>query len=65
MPLQVVHLPVKALRQPLHQARLGRRQVHTGHANLGESQLPGPGPQLRDQLGCHRIAVLLIVTRRL
>ncbi len=41
---------MKALRQPLHEPRLGRRQIHAGHANLGESQLPGPGLNLRDQL---------------
>lgn len=41
---------METLGQPLHKPGLGCGQVHTGHANLGESQLPGPGLYLRDQL---------------
>jgi len=41
---------MKALGQPGHQAGLGGRQVHTGHANLGESQFAGPSLYVRNQL---------------
>ncbi len=41
---------MEALGQPLQQSRLGRGQVHTGHANLGKSQFTGPFPNLGQQL---------------
>lgn len=41
---------MKALRQPSLQTRLGRRQIHTGHANLGESQFMGAGLDVGNQL---------------
>lgn len=36
--------------QPSQQAGLGAGQIDTGHANLGESQVPAPGLYLRDKL---------------
>ncbi len=39
----VVHVAVKALRQPGQQTRLGRGQIDAGHADLGESEFPAPG----------------------
>lgn len=41
---------MKTLSQPRHQTRLCGGQIHTGHANLGESQFPGPCLNLRNQL---------------
>lgn len=41
---------MKTLLQPGHQTRLSRRQIHTGQANLGESEFPGPCLHLRNQL---------------
>ena len=49
----VVHAAVKALRQPLAQARLGAGQVHARHADLGKSQLLGPGAHALQQ--CNRV----------
>jgi hypothetical protein len=40
---------MEALGQPSQQTGLGGRQIHTGHANLGESQLLPPLLQLRLQ----------------
>lgn len=39
-----------ACRKPLQQPGLCRGQIHTGHANLGESQLAGPVLYLRNEL---------------
>jgi tRNA threonylcarbamoyladenosine biosynthesis protein TsaE len=36
--------------QPGQQAGFGARKIDTGHANLGKSQLPAPGLNLRDEL---------------
>ena len=36
--------------QPGLQAGLGARKVHTGHPDLGESQVPAPGLHLKHQL---------------
>lgn len=36
--------------QPIAQTGLGGRQVHTGHADLGKSQLTAPSLDLRDEL---------------
>ena len=47
--LHIVHVAIKALSQPGQQTGLGGRQIHTGHANLGESQLLPPLLQLRLQ----------------
>lgn len=41
---------MEATRQPGLQTRLGRGQIDTGHANLGESKLQGPGPNQGKQL---------------
>ena len=48
--LHVGHVTMEALRQPGQQTRLGRRKVHTGHADLGKSQLTAPLPDVRDPL---------------
>jgi len=40
----VVHFAVKALREPLLEARFGTRQVDTRDPDLGESELPGKCP---------------------
>lgn len=36
--------------QPGQQARFGAGKIHTGHANLGKSQLLAPGLNVRDKL---------------
>jgi tRNA threonylcarbamoyladenosine biosynthesis protein TsaE len=41
---------VTSSRQPGLQTRLGSRQIHTGHANLGKCKLLAPGLYLRDEL---------------
>lgn len=41
---------MEALRQPGQQTGLGRRKVHTGHADLGKSQFTAPLPDVRDPL---------------
>ena len=48
---------MKTIGQPLLQARLGRGQINTGHANLGESEFLGPALYL----GCQLTAVDLNV----
>ena len=50
MRLHIVHIAVEPLRQPLHQTRLGRGQIDTGHTDLGKSQLLRPRPYLRNPL---------------
>ena len=40
---------MKTVVEPRQQARFGRREVDTGHADLGESKLMGPGPDFRHQ----------------
>ncbi len=50
MALHIVHVTMKTLGQPSEQTGLGGRQIHTGHANLGESQLLPPLLQLRPQV---------------
>lgn len=45
-----MHLAVESTRQPVEQTRLGMRQIHTGHADLGKSQLKGPGLDLGYEL---------------
>ena len=44
----VVHLAVKAVVEPCGQPRLGRRQIDSGHADLGKSELASPAAQLRE-----------------
>ncbi len=39
---------MKTVGQPGRQPGLGRRKIHTGHADLGKSQLTGPFPDLPD-----------------
>lgn len=46
----VMHLAMEPLFQPLHQPRLGARQIDPGHANLGKSQPARPLLNLRNQL---------------
>jgi tRNA threonylcarbamoyladenosine biosynthesis protein TsaE len=41
---------MEPLGQPGHQTRFGRGQIHPCHADLGESQLAGPDPNLGHQL---------------
>ncbi|RYF44023.1 MAG: tRNA (adenosine(37)-N6)-threonylcarbamoyltransferase complex ATPase subunit type 1 TsaE [Comamonadaceae bacterium] len=41
---------MKTLGQPGRKARLRRGQIHTGHADLGKSELTGPLPDFRNQL---------------
>lgn len=41
---------MEATCQPGLQTRLGRGQIDTGHANLGESKFQGPGPNQGKQL---------------
>lgn len=36
--------------QPGQQTRFGARKIDTGHANLGKSEFPAPGLNLRDEL---------------
>ena len=38
-----MHLAMEPLGQPLHQTRLGARQIDAGDPDLGESQFPGQG----------------------
>jgi tRNA threonylcarbamoyladenosine biosynthesis protein TsaE len=45
-----VHRPLKAGGQPVAQAGFGAAQVHTGHTDLGQSQLMRPPLQLHPQL---------------
>ena len=45
-----MHVTMEALRQPGRKTRLGRRQVHPRHADLGKSQLAGPLLHLRNEL---------------
>jgi tRNA threonylcarbamoyladenosine biosynthesis protein TsaE len=41
---------MKAAGQPILQARLGSRKIHTAHANLGESKFTGPRPDQGNEL---------------
>ena len=45
-----MHLAMEALLQPLHQTRLGARQIDPGHANLRKSQIASPLLNLRNEL---------------
>lgn len=45
--------------QPGQQTGLCRRKIHTGHANLGESQFPGPRLYLRNQLVLIELSAIL------
>ena len=45
----VGHVAVEARGQPLQKPRFGRRQVHAGHADLGESELAAPPADGRHQ----------------
>jgi tRNA threonylcarbamoyladenosine biosynthesis protein TsaE len=47
--LHVSHLAVKTVGKPREQARFGRGEIDTGHADLGESELARPAPDLRKQ----------------
>ena len=49
MGLHVRHLAVETAGQPGEQPRFRSGQVDTGHADLGESKLVGPGTHLRQQ----------------
>lgn len=51
--------------QPGLQTRLGRRQVDTGHADLGESEFTGPGPDLGYELSAAERHEAIVETRLL
>ncbi len=49
---------METTRQPLQQTGLGRRQIHTGHAYLRESQFTGPGLYVRNQLFAVELSIV-------
>jgi tRNA threonylcarbamoyladenosine biosynthesis protein TsaE len=44
-----MHVTMEPTGQPVAQTGLGRRQIHTSHANLGKSGLTGPCPDVFHQ----------------
>jgi tRNA threonylcarbamoyladenosine biosynthesis protein TsaE len=56
---------MEAAFQPGLQTRLGRRQVDTGHADLGESEFTGPGPDLGYELSAAERHEAIVETRLL
>jgi tRNA threonylcarbamoyladenosine biosynthesis protein TsaE len=49
MVFHVGHLAMKAVVKPGEETRLRVGEIDTGHADLGESKLMGPGPDFRHQ----------------
>lgn len=45
--------------KPFQQTCLGRRQINTGYANLGESKFPGPCLNMRNQLTAVEVSAVV------
>lgn len=54
---------METTRQPVAQSRLGVRQINTAHADLGKSEVTGPGPYVGNELTAAERHEAIVETR--
>lgn len=54
---------METTRQPVAQSRLGVRQINTAHADLGKSEITGPGPYVGNELTAAERHEAIVETR--